>query len=291
MRYYTTGEAGARGDVIIGGPGGFARHTWSELPQSRWVGQSITVLNESKWELLGSATTLADVLADVTSLEIRAEYGFGEDETGLDNVALIPLDNDVYGVPRAPIVKVNDVAVTGPKKLDDFDTVVMEVEDVLFPPVVDIQCGADDDDIFATAILSNMIVDDDEGLDKRTKAALLAPWSRLCLNDDRASTDRVLPITLEEGGVYFPARAPNGSLEIATEHLTALVGAAGSVVVRHNPDASLSSLAVLGGRADVSFPSGEQQAMTLEQGAALLVDKDGPQPTMSLPQVFLPTIR
>jgi hypothetical protein len=44
--------------------------------------------NDGDWTFSGGATRLEDVLANVTGLEIRAEYGDGADESGLDNVEL-----------------------------------------------------------------------------------------------------------------------------------------------------------------------------------------------------------
>ena len=45
--------------------------------------------NPLVWQLEGGAVDLNDVLQNVTQFAIRAEYGVGKDNSGLDNVQLL----------------------------------------------------------------------------------------------------------------------------------------------------------------------------------------------------------
>ncbi len=59
-------------------------------PPVDWEKFSIPLVDDGGWILGGGATSLNDVLSNVTDFQIRAEYGDGSDKSGLDNVRLVP---------------------------------------------------------------------------------------------------------------------------------------------------------------------------------------------------------
>lgn len=78
---------GAYGDVVIISGAKTARMDIGPRHDGKWA--SFTVpLQEGRWGLAGGARSLEDVLANVTDFRIRAEYGVGDDYSGLRSVRL-----------------------------------------------------------------------------------------------------------------------------------------------------------------------------------------------------------
>lgn len=86
-RYYTNGY-GSRGDVIISSGDIKAIYSLTHRPKPNWETFVIPLREDSNW-ILPEGSTLQNILENVSNLEIRAEYGVGEDCTGLDDVTLV----------------------------------------------------------------------------------------------------------------------------------------------------------------------------------------------------------
>ena len=85
--YYGPDEYGARGDVIVSSGPMSARYDIAPDHSTNWR-QFTLPLSGAGWRLSGGARTLGDVLANVTDLRIRAEYGAGTDYSALRRVSL-----------------------------------------------------------------------------------------------------------------------------------------------------------------------------------------------------------
>ena len=83
--YYGPDEYGAHGDVIIRNGDMSARLDIPQDHTQNWQRYTIA-LDGRGWTLSGGANSLSDVLANVTSLQIRAEYGGGDDYSSLARV-------------------------------------------------------------------------------------------------------------------------------------------------------------------------------------------------------------
>ena len=70
------------GDVVLEGAGSVAYATFANSHDGSWQAQSIPLSTEGGcWSV--DAATLDQILADVTGLAIRAEFGVGSDDTWL----------------------------------------------------------------------------------------------------------------------------------------------------------------------------------------------------------------
>jgi hypothetical protein len=110
-RYFTS-RYGMKGDVVLANGAMTARFDFVERPPGTWTTFRIDPLT-ADWTLDGGAQTIRDVLANVTALHIRAEYGVGTDESRLDNVMLVESDGSAPSLDflAAPG---DDVPDTGP---------------------------------------------------------------------------------------------------------------------------------------------------------------------------------
>lgn len=82
--YYRDGDTW-RGDVVLYNGAMTAAYT-IEQDHSRTWRRFIVPLSDHRWTLSGGASSLMHVLGNVTRLEIRAEYGAGDDYSILRNV-------------------------------------------------------------------------------------------------------------------------------------------------------------------------------------------------------------
>lgn len=87
-RYYGPDNYGASGDVIIESGRGRARFDIAEDHSGEWQSYQVP-LSGSGWTVTG-AESLGAILSNVTDFKIRAEYGAGEDFSGLRKVRLTP---------------------------------------------------------------------------------------------------------------------------------------------------------------------------------------------------------
>jgi tetratricopeptide (TPR) repeat protein len=87
-KYFSSGY-GMVGDVAIYNGGRCAWRLLPTRPPGSWQRFVVPFVNDGKWKFMGGATNLDDVLMNVTDFRIRAEYGVGADECGLDNVQII----------------------------------------------------------------------------------------------------------------------------------------------------------------------------------------------------------
>lgn len=104
---------GGRGDVVLHNGTMRASTAFRRAVGSDWTVQEIMLADGANWRLEGGAAQLADVLANVTSFEIRAEYVLGNAEAGLaridfrwkDAVQLArPPEPSAAPVPPPPVV-------------------------------------------------------------------------------------------------------------------------------------------------------------------------------------------
>jgi hypothetical protein len=86
---YTSGH-GARGDIYLANGNMTAQRLLPYGPPENWETFVVPLTDDEQWTFGGGATSLADVLRNVTDFEIRAEYrrGAERDSSGLDNVGL-----------------------------------------------------------------------------------------------------------------------------------------------------------------------------------------------------------
>ena len=85
--YYMDGY-GYDGDIVLQGPKGSARYRLEEDHTGQWREYRVP-LDGSGWEFSEGAQSLAAILEQVTGLQIRAEYGLGEDTSALRGVMLV----------------------------------------------------------------------------------------------------------------------------------------------------------------------------------------------------------
>jgi len=78
-----------REDIFLASGRATAQRLLPQRPPQSWETFVILLIDDGKWTFHGGATSLNDILANVTDFRIRAEYGVGEDESGLDNVELV----------------------------------------------------------------------------------------------------------------------------------------------------------------------------------------------------------
>lgn len=83
--YYAEGY-GARGDIVISSGDMAASYLLPQDHSGDWTRYEVP-LSGPGWTLHGGATSLAEVLARVTRLEIRAEYGAGDDQAQIRGIA------------------------------------------------------------------------------------------------------------------------------------------------------------------------------------------------------------
>ncbi|MFO7877017.1 MAG: laminin B domain-containing protein [Desulfovermiculus sp.] len=86
-RYYT-GSHGDIGDIVLQGPNGSASYRLSEDHSGEWQAYRVP-LDGSGWTFADGAKNMADIIANVTSFRIRAEYGYGADTSAIRGVELI----------------------------------------------------------------------------------------------------------------------------------------------------------------------------------------------------------
>ena len=77
------------GDIFLASGYATAQRLLSHRPPDQWETFIIPLKDEDEWAFGGGATSLDDVLVNVTDFQIRAEYGEGVDKSGLDNVELV----------------------------------------------------------------------------------------------------------------------------------------------------------------------------------------------------------
>ncbi|SNT24839.1 laminin B domain-containing protein [Antarctobacter heliothermus] len=84
--YYRDGDTW-RGDVVIYGGSMVAAYTIAEDHSGEWR-RYVIPLADTGWTLSGRTPSLKQILSNVTRIEIRAEYGAGDDFSILRNVEL-----------------------------------------------------------------------------------------------------------------------------------------------------------------------------------------------------------
>jgi hypothetical protein len=87
---YITPDRTERGDVFLANGDMTAHYPLPYRPPEEWETFVIPLTDNDQWTLAGGVTSLADLLSNVTDLQIRAEYGGGgkPDSSGLDNLVL-----------------------------------------------------------------------------------------------------------------------------------------------------------------------------------------------------------
>ena len=87
---YYTSSYGYRGDIVISSGDKVASYALGYRPPDSWDIFLIPLQDSEEWQLSEGVESLAEILVAVDKLEIRAEYGVGGDEAGIDNVRLHP---------------------------------------------------------------------------------------------------------------------------------------------------------------------------------------------------------
>jgi hypothetical protein len=87
-KYFSSGY-GMVGDVAIYNGGKCAWRLFPMRPPVSWQKFAVPFVNDGHWKFSGGAASLDDVMMNVTDFRIRAEYGVGADECGLDNVRVV----------------------------------------------------------------------------------------------------------------------------------------------------------------------------------------------------------
>lgn len=87
-RYFTHAEGKSYPDIVIYSGYSKAMKYLPERPPNSWREFLLLLEDDGSWSYEGGASRLSDILSNVTRVEIRAEYGAGEDISGLDNVML-----------------------------------------------------------------------------------------------------------------------------------------------------------------------------------------------------------
>jgi hypothetical protein len=86
---YYDSDFGYRGDIYIESGSATAQYDFGHRPASSWEPFSVPLGSDAGWTFGGGATALAPLLRNVTRFEIRGEYGFGGDDSRLDDVRLV----------------------------------------------------------------------------------------------------------------------------------------------------------------------------------------------------------
>ncbi len=87
---YFTSRQGMHGDIFLASGSATAQRLLPHRPTDHWETFVIFLGDDGEWTFGGGATSINDVLVNVTDFQIRAEYGANAlDECGLDNVELI----------------------------------------------------------------------------------------------------------------------------------------------------------------------------------------------------------
>lgn len=85
--YYTSGYS-IYGDIYLENNGKSAQLLLPRRPAATWDRFIVRLDGTENWTFGGGATSLQEVLNNVTDFQLRAEYGVGVDHTGLDNVEI-----------------------------------------------------------------------------------------------------------------------------------------------------------------------------------------------------------
>jgi hypothetical protein len=86
--YFGADQFAAHGDVILISGNKSARFDIPANHNQEWTRYTVPLYDESVWILTG-ASSLAEILCNVTDLKIRAEYGSGNDHSSLRGVRLV----------------------------------------------------------------------------------------------------------------------------------------------------------------------------------------------------------
>ena len=79
-------EPGGVGDVFLANGAMTAAYAFPAMPTRAWTTFDVPLSDAAAWRLGGGARSLPDVLANVTSLKVRAEYVVGDADAGLASV-------------------------------------------------------------------------------------------------------------------------------------------------------------------------------------------------------------
>jgi hypothetical protein len=102
--YYRSGYE-MYGDIFIANGTKSASFLLPRRPTALWEGFTVSLTEDAGWVFGGGATTLQDIRANVTSFQIRAEYGVGGDQSALDNVELFTQFTEVELFTYLPLIK------------------------------------------------------------------------------------------------------------------------------------------------------------------------------------------
>jgi hypothetical protein len=86
---YYSSNRGYRGDVYLANGAMTAQYDLGHRPAATWEEFRVPLATSGGWTLGGGATSIADVLSNVTAFHVRGEYGVGGDDAGLDDVQLV----------------------------------------------------------------------------------------------------------------------------------------------------------------------------------------------------------
>ena len=86
--YYGPDAYGAYGDIVIKSGNKTARYDIAKDHSGNWKTYAIPLIESSDWVVNG-ASSLNEILENVTEFKIRAEYGAGTDHSGLRNAEIL----------------------------------------------------------------------------------------------------------------------------------------------------------------------------------------------------------
>lgn len=86
--YYSDLDFGGYGDIYLANGSKIAHRSILNPHDGNWRNHTIPLYDDGEWTLSGGASSLSEVLSNITDFQIRAEYGSGADSSGLDNVRL-----------------------------------------------------------------------------------------------------------------------------------------------------------------------------------------------------------
>ncbi|MBV2360595.1 hypothetical protein KUH32_12485 [Thalassococcus sp. CAU 1522] len=98
------------GDVRLSNGAMTASAVYPRPVGPHWATHELSLTDDTRWRLGGGATSLADVLANVTRLELRAEFLEGDAQAGLAELVLVGRDS----ASRAAVVPVPPLPVPPP---------------------------------------------------------------------------------------------------------------------------------------------------------------------------------